>query len=290
MDYIRRYLLEGEQAGMLYSLKIPHEALAGKQGHLGGLGAGTSLDFRDFREYQPGDDLRRIDWGAYGRSDRLMVKLFREEVEPHADILMDTSCSMNLEGTDKAQASLRLGAMVYMAARNAGCTCRAWMTAQGCLPVENGADQPSAWKGIAFSSLRPLSDEMNFLPPRWRRRGIRILISDLLFPGDPQMILSRMAEGAAALYVIQVVAEADRKPDLRGNLRVTDSETGETMDLFFDEHACKTYLTALENHQHNWREACSRMGVSLTVFTAEELIRHWNVAELENCGMVIRIS
>jgi len=290
MNTYRRYLQQGEQEGQLYSLKIPREALGGKQGHLGGFGAGTSLDFRDFREYQPGDDLRRIDWGVYGRSDRLMVKLFREEVEPHADILMDTSCSMHLEATDKAQAALKLAALVSVSARNAGCTCMAWMTNQGCLPVENGANQPCLWQGITFSSVRPLSDEIAFLPPRWRRRGIRILISDLLFPGDPQMILSRMTEGSAVFYVIQVVAEADRNPFFKGNLRVTDSETGETADLFFDEHARKTYLTALENHQHNWREACRRMGVFLTTFTAEELIRHWDVTDLENCGLLIRTS
>ncbi|MGE0085447.1 MAG: DUF58 domain-containing protein [Desulfococcaceae bacterium] len=289
MDYLRRYLQEGEQAGLLYSLKIPREALGGKQGHMLGHGAGTSLDFRDFREYQPGDDLRRIDWGAYGRSDRLMVKLFREEVEPHADILLDTSCSMNLEGTDKAEAALKLAALTATAARNAGCSGRVWITAQGCLPVENGADRPSLWQGIAFESVRSLSDEIAFLPPRWCRRGIRILISDLLFPGDPQVILSRIADGAAAVYVIQVLAEADRNPRVRGNLRVADSETGEISDLFFDENAHKAYLSALENHQQNWREACRRTGVSLTVFTAEELIQNWELTELENCGLLTRL-
>ncbi len=289
MDEIRRYLQEGEQAGQVYSLKIPREALRGKQGHLSGHGVGTSLDFRDFREYQPGDDLRRIDWGAYGRSDRLMVKLFREEVEPHTDILMDTSCSMNLEGTDKAKAALKLAALLSAAARNAGCTCNVWMTAEGCLPVENGADRASVWQGISFASIRPLSDELAFLPPRWRGRGIRILLSDLIFPGDPQMVLSRIADGAAAVYVIQVLAEADRNPHLRGNLRVTDSETGEISELFFDENAHKNYLSALENHQQNWIQGCRKMGISLTVFTAEEMIRNGNMTALENCGLLVRI-
>ncbi len=288
MDDYRRYLQEGEQAGQVYSLKIPREAISGRPGRFAGNAAGNSLDFREFREYQPGDDLRSIDWGAYGRTDRLMVKLFREEVEPHADILLDTSCSMNLEGTDKARSALKLAALLSAAARNAGCTCRAWMTAQGCVPVENGADRASLWQGIAFASVRPLSDEIVFLPPGWRRRGIRILISDLLFPGDPDAILSRMADGAASVYVIQVLSEADRNPLVRGNLRVKDSETGETLDLFYDENAHKKYLIALENHQQNWSEACRRLGVSLTVFTAEELIRHWELTELENCGLLTR--
>ncbi|MEZ4526389.1 MAG: DUF58 domain-containing protein [Desulfobacterales bacterium] len=289
MTDIRRYLEEGEQAGQIYTLKIPREAFGRRQGHSGGHGLGISLDFREFREYQPGDDLRRIDWGAYGRSDRLMVKLFREEVEPHADILMDTSCSMNLEGTGKAHAALKIAALTATAARNAGCTCRVWMTAQGCVPVENGTDRASLWQGIEFASVRPLSDEIAFLPPLWRPQGIRILISDLLFPGNPQGIVSRIADRAAAVSVIQILAEADRNPHVRGNLRVRDSETGETADLLFDENAHKNYLTALENHQRNWSQTCRRMGVSLTIFTAEELIGNREPTELEKCGLLTRM-
>src|SRR5574342_1130577 len=55
---------------------------------------GTSLEFADYRRYSPGDDLRYLDWGIYARSDRLYVKLFREEVDLFVYLFVDASASM----------------------------------------------------------------------------------------------------------------------------------------------------------------------------------------------------
>ena len=64
----------------------------------------------DHREYQPGDDLRRLDWAAYARSDKMIVKLYRQEVCPHLDVVIDGSRSMALEGTQKLRAGVALAA------------------------------------------------------------------------------------------------------------------------------------------------------------------------------------
>ena len=56
---------------------------------------GSSVEFSDFREYAPGDDLRRVDWNAYARFDRLFLKLFMEEQETTVHILLDCSASMD---------------------------------------------------------------------------------------------------------------------------------------------------------------------------------------------------
>lgn len=284
MNAYHKYLLEGEQHGMAYRLRIPPEIFSGRQGQQIGHAAGTSLDFRDFRDYQPGDDLRRIDWGAYGRSDRLLVKLFREENEPHADILIDTSRSMNTES--KAGAALRLVSLLGTAARNAKCSCRTWMTLGGCHPVENSREPASAWQGISFSSRLPLPEELSILPPRWRNRSIRILISDLLFPGKPAAVLSRLVGGAAALSVIQILSEADLRPSFYGNVRIRDAESGEIRELFFDDAGQKLYQDRLEQHRNSWYESCRSMGIPLTVLTAEELMRDWNIDPLLHCGCV----
>ena len=95
----RRNLIEGEKAGQRYRLVIPQTALAGRAGELLGRRAGTSIDFQDYREYHPGDDIRTIDWNIFARSDKLTVKLFREEVHPHLDLIIDTSRSMDLENS-----------------------------------------------------------------------------------------------------------------------------------------------------------------------------------------------
>ena len=92
----RQYLIDGERAGARYALTAPRNVPFGRAGSQMGKRPGSSLEFIDHREYQPGDDLRRIDWGGFARSDKLTVKLYRDEVNPHLDVVIDGSC---LHGT-----------------------------------------------------------------------------------------------------------------------------------------------------------------------------------------------
>ena len=57
---------------------------------------GSSLEFSDFRHYALGDDFRFIDWGLYGRTDKLYIKLFKEEEDLLTYIFLDASASMGL--------------------------------------------------------------------------------------------------------------------------------------------------------------------------------------------------
>ena len=74
----------------------------------------------EHRDYQPGDDLRRMNWSAYARSDKLVVKVFRQEVCPHFDLVIDGSRSMMLEGTQKLRATLGLAAALATRGRELG--------------------------------------------------------------------------------------------------------------------------------------------------------------------------
>src|SRR5215218_8626068 len=59
---------------------------------------GLSVEFADYREYSPGDDLKRLDWRAYARSQRYVVKRFEEESNLRATLLLDASRSMRYRG------------------------------------------------------------------------------------------------------------------------------------------------------------------------------------------------
>ena len=109
-ESLRQSLLNGELAGSRYVLRTPRGLPAGTVGLHQGARAGSSLEFKEHRDYEPGDDLRHIDWNAYARSDQLSVKLFREEVTPHVDVVVDASRSMALEASAKAQATVALAA------------------------------------------------------------------------------------------------------------------------------------------------------------------------------------
>src|SRR5262249_29301303 len=131
----QEFLLEGERVGMRYSLAVPRTMAAVRAGLQMGQRTGSSLEFKDHREYQPGDDLRQIDWNAFARSDKLIVKLFREEISPHLDIVVDGSRSMAVEGSAKAEAAVALAAILAVAAENAGYSHSVWLAREWCAPV-----------------------------------------------------------------------------------------------------------------------------------------------------------
>lgn len=266
----REHLLAGEQTGLRYALALPQSALAGQTGSRIGRRAGTSIDFQDYREYQPGDDLRSIDWGVFARTDRLTIKLFREEVNPHLDIVLDGSRSMMLENSQKTSALLRLAAALAMAAENAQCSHAAWLGADGFQRIANDTFRPSAWDGFTFESRRPLEESFAILPPRLRRLGIRVLVSDLLWPGNPAQTLRRLADNAAEVIVIQLLARADAEPPELGNIHVVDSETGEGLDLFIDATIAKQYRDNVARHRQEWHDACRQCGARFVPVIAED--------------------
>ena len=276
----RQYLIDGERAGARYALTAPRNVPFGIAGSQMGKRPGSSLEFIDHREYQPGDDLRRIDWGGFARSDKLTVKLYRDEVSPHLDVVIDGSCSMALEDSHKAQATLGLAAVFATAASNVGYSHTAWLAGDGCQQVGNGADRPSIWDELDFTYRGDLSTSFAKLPPSWRPFGLRVLISDLLWPGDPLTVLARFAERATVVVVVQVLAEVDVNPTERGNIQLVDLETEAVQEIFVDAAAEKRYRAALARHQESWHLAAKQTGTIITTVVAEHILADWRLEAL----------
>jgi len=268
---LRQALRDGEQLGLRYALQIPQVAASGWAGSRSGRRAGTSIDFQDYREYQPGDDLRFIDWGIYARSDRLTVKLFREEVTPHLDLILDGSRSMALAETGKAAAVAQLAGLLAAAAANAQCTQAVWVSGEGFQRVANDSLTPSAWDQLELTSQRTPEESFQILPPKFPRLGVRVLISDLLWPGEPVQLLRRLRDGAAALFVIQLLAREDATPPEHGNLRVVDSETGAETEIYIDSAVASQYADHLAQLQQSWADGCRQCGARMTTIIAEDL-------------------
>ena len=273
-------LHRGAHEGSRYALAMPRRIPLGLIGSQLGQRAGSSLEFKDHREYQPGDDLRRIDWAALARTDKPHVKLYHEEVNPYLDILLDCSASMALEDTPKANAAVALSAALAAAARNAGATHQLITASDGCHPHPNSSADPTHWQNITFESTTPLGESFAALPPRFRPRSIRVLISDLLFIADPLTILQSMARQAATVVVIQLLAQADTEPPHRGNVRLADAETGELREVFIDAAAQKRYRKALAQHQQNWNTAAKQVGASMTTLIADPLLEDFDLSNL----------
>jgi len=288
-DEYQSYLIEGERAGMRYALEPPRTASAAMAGLQLGRQAGTSLEFRDHRDYQPGDDLRRIDWNAFARSDRLTVKLYREEISPHLDIVLDGSRSMALESSAKTRAAIGLAAAFAVAAENAGYSHNAWLAREYVAPVANGSNRPALWQSLDLDFRGNPAEGFTRTPPRFRRQGMRVLISDLLWMGEPLAVLQSLAQGAASLVVAQTLAVVDANPlewAERGRVRLLDSETDEQREIFIDDGAIRRYRDALARHQQNWHRACRQIGAVMVNVVAEEAVADWNLEALVKAGVL----
>jgi uncharacterized protein (DUF58 family) len=280
MDRYRDYLSEGERIGQRYALRLPRQTPRGATGLALGQRAGSSLEFKDHREYQIGDDLRHIDWNAFARSDQLTVKLYREEITPHLDLVLDISRSMALEGTDKERATVALAALLAAAVANAGFGRAVWLLSDDIRPLPGGNASPLLWGDFELNHRGSPAAVLGRGMPAWRPRGLRVLVSDLLWVGEPLLALRPFAEGAAAAAVIQLLADADINPREDGALRLIDAETEEIREIHLDETLVRRYRDRLTRHQQNWHQACRASGAIFTRIIAETLLNDWKLEEL----------
>jgi len=283
------HIQAGQRAGSRYKPALPRRAPTGLAGLQLSQRSGASLEYREYREYQPGDDPRFIDWAAYARSDRLMVKRFHEEVAPHLDLVIDGSRSMALAGSAKADATVALAGALAAAADRAGFTRSVYLAGDRCDPLPGGEGRVDGWAEPPFAGEQSVETALRRGPPRWRARSIRVLLSDLLFMGEPRATLTALAHGSAAVHVVQLLADADARPPRRGNVRLVDSETGTVREVFVDAAAQRRYQQRLQRHQAHWRAAARSLGATLATLIAEPLLEHWDLGPLVEAG-VLRVE
>jgi uncharacterized protein (DUF58 family) len=259
---------EVQRAADTYMLGMPRTPAAGRSGELLGRGTGSSLEFQEYREYVPGDDIRHLDWGAYARSDTLMVRLYREEISPKTQILLDASRSMTSGGETKLRIARQLAAMfALLSARLGGRPVVMPLQDGPAVPLEFDAlDRLSNLPFTARTSLMELL-ESHLVP--LKRQAVRIVISDFLFPHDPASLVRRLAGEASALWLVQVLSEWEAAPSALGGRRLSDIETGAQADLVLDGKAVASYLARLAILQQELLRNCRRAHATFVSLVAD---------------------
>lgn len=236
----------------------------GQTGNWAGAGTGSSIDFQDHRPYLPGDDPRHINWQAFARSGSYSMKLYREEVSPQVDLLLDTSASMFFEPVKQRRA----WELLYF--------CR-----ESCLRTGTGLrvyfSNGDAWSEAGHGELAtaspriPESGEgspaLAVIP--WRPGSLRIVISDLLFPPNERVPLLPLAHanGRGLLFVVQTRSEA--VPDWNGNLSFIDCESGARKRQFVSRELLERYRKNYARHFEQWQNEARRHQVLFARVPAE---------------------
>lgn len=214
---------------------------------------GSSLEFSDYRAYQPGDDFRYIDWNAYGRFHKLFVKLFTAEEDLTLHLLVDTSASMGYGSPTKLEYSVKLAAALgYIAISNLD---RVGVAAFGDglgprLAPERRKnhvltlfDYLSALKGGGTTSFNAaLTDYAR----QATKTGLAVVISDLLDEEGYSQGLSALDSAGFEVAVLHVLDDSELDPDLRsGSYRLVDAETRRVSEVHLDGAGRREYREAL---------------------------------------------
>lgn len=268
-------LERGEREGYRYQWRVQRRSPIGQSDRHLASAAGSSLEFREHREYRPGDDLRHLDWHASARSDRWLVKVFEQELHPHLDLILDGSRSMDLPHSEKARAALGLSALLAAAADTSGFACRTFLLLDRCTMLAGTGLAPSDWAFDGFTGTVSGGEVLLRESPPWRPRSLRVLVSDLFWPEDPLPIVAQLSWQAAQVVLVQVVAQADLAPPWRGRVHLQDIETGRHRDILVNQAILERYQSAFARHQEQWQRACRQTGATLVQVVAEEFLRDW---------------
>lgn len=228
---------------------------------------GGGIEFLDFREYRPGDDLRQVDWPASLRLGLPMVKLRAEEREASLIIILDLSASMGGGDGGKLKLAKRLCCLLAGVALRGGDRagiCALNGEGQEILRPERGRSQLGQVEALIGAlecrpDFSPLG-ALRYFASRYGGKCVCLLISDLLFPEWPEALGILAASGCEA-YVAHILSEEELKPRLRGELTLVDSESGRELPLHVDARVLGLYQSALEDFLGATRTGASRLGL-----------------------------
>jgi uncharacterized protein (DUF58 family) len=262
---------------------------------------GRGLEFADHRPYAAGDDFRHIDWKAYKRLNRLLLRLFDEERDLPIYLMIDVSRSM-AEPAKFDMARRIAAALCYIGLVH--------LDRLTILPFGSGLGRessPGRGKGRIFRVFEllerleaagptDLRESFKAFAARPRQMGLTVIISDFLDPTRPPALAGNLgsselrrnhavasvkadsalrgsqAEGFEAglkilrtighdVFVVHVASARDRDPGAFGELRFVDSETGELREVDVTPRLASAYVRAWEAHATDLSQFCGRYDI-----------------------------
>jgi len=241
---------------------------------------GSSLEFSDFRHYALGDDFRYIDWGLYGRTDKLYIKLFKEEEDLLMYIFLDASGSMGIPANDRkfeaARATALAVAYVALAAGD-----------RVMIRVLGGAGAPPK-TGLVYGrhriveiarqlgTLRP-AGEVDLAPAlaremvSIRRAGKVFVVSDFLARVDSvERALGIFTAANMDVSAVQILGASELDGQgLHGDVEVVDTESGERLRVSLGPRERERHRQTLLRLSREIRNFCFRRGLRYMLYTTE---------------------
>lgn len=238
--------------------------------------SGRGIDTIGYREYNPGDELKSIDWNVYARSEKLYVRQFEEDKSLVTHILLDSSKSMDYSGNNvsKFEYAARLAAgFAYLVTKDND------KFAISTFGENVEITKPRRGRQHLLRTLEHLEDTelggktainesiINY-GRMIRSRSLVVIISD--FMDDLESInaaVRRLSDHD--LVLVQVLDPAERDLKIHGHSRLLDLETGAELKTYVSKNFKSEYQKHLEDHISSVQNICARVGAEFYTFTTD---------------------
>jgi uncharacterized protein (DUF58 family) len=265
LEFVARHVVEGFITGLHRS---PHR--------------GFSVEFAEHRMYQPGDDLRYIDWRMFGRSDRYYIKQFEEETNLRAYMLLDVSASMAWTSAPGA-----LPPKLWYARQLAACLSLLLVRqgdAVGLMTFDDALRSHTVPRGgrrhwhdllrtlvnVQASGRTDPGGALRDLAGRMRRRGLVIVISDLLVdPVATRLSLRFLRHRGHEVLVFHLLDPGERELPAVGDVRFFDPETDDELPVSAADMR-REYGEAVEHAIAEWQKELLPHGIDYVLVPTDE--------------------
>ena len=273
---------------------VPDRAFPGRmKGEKRSPRRGSSIEFADYREYTPGDDLRYVDWKAYARLERVFLKLFVEEEDLSIHLLVDASRSMTFgrpitkfDYARKVAAALGyVGLVRYDRVGVSGFS----QTLGRRIPALRG--RPATTQLFQYlQTLQPggttdFAKALQNYVLRAPSPGICVVLSDFF---DPQWetgvraLLGRRFQ----VVLLQILDPQEVEPELVGDLRLVDAETGEAREISITPRIVTQYKQRLDAFCGSLNDLANRHGMDYVRTTTDTPLEDLLLKTLRNAGLL----
>jgi uncharacterized protein (DUF58 family) len=254
---------------------------------------GQSVEFADFRNYVPGDDLRFVDWNMYARLERLFLKMFLEEEDLHFYTLIDASASMDYGEPTKLHLARQLAAALGFIGLVRGDRVKIDTLGQAL------GDRGPAFRGRAslwrmldrLQSIEPkenasLVDGVRHFCLRNSGKGIVVLLTDLMDKGGYEPALKYLLAQQMDVYVIHVLSAEEIDPPLEGDLRLIDCEDDDEAEITVSGPVLERYKQTVRAFIESAREYCARRGMGYFMARNDTSVEELITGYLSKQGLV----
>jgi uncharacterized protein (DUF58 family) len=239
---------------------------------------GSSLDFADYRLYSPGDDTRQLDWNAYGRTGKPFIKLFMDEQELQVHLWLDVSQSMSFGKSSNSHAvfsqtkweyARQLAAGVgYISLNRYDRVSTGLFSDQVVSQLRNLRGRGSAFRLFDYLTVNEPSGAGDiykaFRNPTVAPKlpGMTWIFSDFLYEHGVQEALTYLLAAKQEVVVVQVLSPEEIEPQLSGELRLIDSETGNGKEVAISSKVLQAYRAEVRLYTEMLKKYCFERGIT----------------------------